>query len=64
MVFTSFEYLFLFLPIACLLMLGFTRLTPETWGGGTAGFNYCSEPYLLCDLENRLSLAFIGFHRF
>ena len=33
MVFTSFEYLLLFLPIAYLLMAGLTRLTPETWGG-------------------------------
>lgn len=32
MVFTSFEYLLLFLPVACLLMVGLTRLTPETWG--------------------------------
>ena len=33
MVFTSFEYLLLFLPIACLLMAGLTRFTPDTWGG-------------------------------
>lgn len=33
MVFTSFEYLLLFLPIACLLITGLTRLTHETWGG-------------------------------
>ena len=33
MVFTSFEYLLLFLPVACLLMACLTRFTPETWGG-------------------------------
>ena len=33
MVFTSFEYLLLFLPIACLLMAGLTRLPLEAWGG-------------------------------
>ena len=33
MVFTSFEYLLLFLPIACLLIGLFTRLAPVGWGG-------------------------------
>ncbi len=32
MVFTSFEYLLLFLPIACLLIGLFTRLAPVGWG--------------------------------
>lgn len=33
MVFTSFEYLLLFLPIACLLIGLFSRFAPLNWGG-------------------------------
>lgn len=52
MVFTSFEYLLFFLPVACLLITGLAHITPEIWGGGETEFDCYSQSYFLRHLEN------------